>query len=51
MKKVVVLIIGALIYVYFLQVGQDAAMSAVTETQYLYTSTEAQAAAISSSNR
>jgi len=51
MKKVVVLIIGAVIYVYFLQVGEDAANGALAQTQYLYTSANAQAAAIASSNR
>jgi hypothetical protein len=51
MKKVVVLIIGALIYIYFLQIGQDAAQAGLVQTQYLYTSAQAQAAAISSSDR
>ncbi|HVQ44947.1 MAG TPA: hypothetical protein VMT30_08405 [Candidatus Saccharimonadia bacterium] len=51
MKKAVVLIIGVLVYLWFLQAAQDVAASQLTELQYLYTSSGAQAAAISNPNR
>jgi len=51
MKKVVVLIIGVGVYVYFLQVGQDAATAGLVNIQYLYTSANAQSAAIAGSDR
>lgn len=51
MKKALVLVIAAMIYLYFVQVGHDVATRELIHVENLYTSSSAQAAAIASSNR
>ena len=51
MKKAVVLVIGAVVYLWFVQVGKDVAMRELNHVENLYTTAGAQASAIASSNR
>lgn len=51
MKKALVLLVGAVIYLFFLQTGHDVARRELTHVENLYTSASARAAAIASSNR
>jgi hypothetical protein len=51
MKKALVLLAGATIYVLFLHWERDVALSQLSHVQNLYTSANVEALAISSSNR
>ena len=51
MKKASALIIGVMLYVYFVHLGNDVAMRELTHVGDLYTAAGADAAAIASSNR
>ena len=51
MKKASALIVGVMLYVYFVQTGHDVATRELIHVQNLYTTAGADAAAIASSNR